>query len=266
MKNITKQQCEEFKKNPTANPLTGRKIQEGKITHTMLSKACSQFTVSPKKEITKKTVKSKRAYIPPLGPMMHWEYKITLDFETGLQLERKNATQFLRFIQDRYFALKNEKELSKSEFNDYVDMLAAIRSEIAWSKNTYDVIDTLHGYFMGLKKRVKLINDLPKYDIVYNVEISQSRASNRKTICEIYNTYAVLKLHIEDELKHKSNLAIQSPHRLFEYKKYLDHMIKLKLFTYDDIYKHTFENDKFPEEIAALYKKYEDKYYPNSPK
>ena len=37
---ISVEKCEAFKKNPTVNPLTGRKIQLHKIRHTQLTKAC----------------------------------------------------------------------------------------------------------------------------------------------------------------------------------------------------------------------------------
>lgn len=266
MKDLTREKCDEFKKNPSVNPLTGRKIKVGKVTHMRLTKECSKVINTPKVKVeTKPTPKPKTTSIPPLGPMIHWNYKYTLDFTTGLQVKKQNATEFLRFIQKRFFELQKEEKISKSEFNDYVDMLEAIRDEIAWSNKMYDTIDTLQAYFQLLRKNVKLVDDLPKYDIVYNVEVHPSRTLNRRTICGIYNSYATFVKDLQMELKHKSNVVIPNKIKdLKNDKKYLDHMIKLKLFTYDDIYKNTFENENFPEEIAALYKKYMDKYYPNA--
>ena len=40
--NINKAQCEAFRKNPSINPLTGREIQVGKVTHQKLVKACEE--------------------------------------------------------------------------------------------------------------------------------------------------------------------------------------------------------------------------------
>jgi len=262
MQSITKEQCDKFKSTPTVNPLTGRKIAIGKVTHAKLTKLCNTATTKPKPKSTKKT---KNVYIPPLGPMMHW----SIDGIYGNGQDQKNAYEFIKFLKHKYFELKenNVREISKSEILDYIEMSDDI-SHLHMGNNMSNYCIKLREEFKQLKKTMKLINDQPKHDVFeYNgravMEIRPSRTFNRKQVAFVYNFYIQKKESLESELAHKTNLAIPRSHVLGDQKRhkaYLDHLIKLNVFSYDDIYKHTFKNEKFPEELEALYKRYLDKY------
>ena len=65
--NPTKEQCEEFKKNPTVNPLSGRHIDHGKIRYNQLSRACDAVSESnsKSKSSTKKSL-AKNSYLGKL--------------------------------------------------------------------------------------------------------------------------------------------------------------------------------------------------------
>ncbi len=256
MENITKEHCKEFEINPAKNPLTGRKIQIGKITYKKLRKACASKQSSSKSPRTHKFTKENK-YIPPLGPMMHWNYKAE-----DITHKRKNAFEFIRFIKDRYSLLQNVDTLSKSEIDDYIEMLTVFQ-QLRFENKIANYCARLQNDFEKLNKTVTIINDQPKHEVYANVEIKPSRTFNRGQVAFIYNLYSHLKSDIEQQLLKKTNFAIAESHVKAQanHKRYLNYMIKKKLFTYDDIYKKTFQNDKFPQEIEALYKQYRDKYY-----
>jgi len=245
MKSITKEQCEQFKKTPTINPLTGRKIAVGKITHKKLQKLCKD---------------EKKPYIPPLGPMMHWSY----DDIHGDNRDLKNIREFGKFLNAKYFELKenNIKEISKSEIMDYIEMCKEISQTNGVPSRIYEYVASLGESFKELKKTMKLINDQPKHDVYANMEIRPSRTFNRGRVAWTYNFYMQTRRSIERELENKTNLVIPKEHikRIKEFKSYHDHLIKLNVFSYDDIYKHTFKNDQYPQEIDKLYKQYLKKY------
>jgi hypothetical protein len=46
MKSVSSQICEEFLKHPTINPITGRRIEKGKVTYNKLMKECEQKSPS----------------------------------------------------------------------------------------------------------------------------------------------------------------------------------------------------------------------------
>jgi len=259
MEKITKQQCEEFKKKPNINPLTGRKIQIGKITHIKLSKACNSS--HPKKPDSSS---KKNKYIPPLGPMIYWTYNTS-----SMDEKIKNAFTFIKFLQKKYHELRSDdiNVVSQSEINDYIEMSNNI-ADLNLSIKLTNVCLALREEFIKMKKSKKLIRDQPKHD-VFEVngkpimEIKPNRTFNRSQVAFVYNFYKNLKSRLEKQLIEKSNLAIAGSHvdDLANHKKYLDYLIKKKLFTYDDIYKHTFQNENFPQEIEVLYKQYREKYF-----
>jgi len=263
MQSITKEQCDKFKSTPTVNPLTGRKIAIGKVTHAKLTKLCNTATTKPKPKSTKKT---KNVYIPPLGPMMHW----SIDGIYGNGQDQKNAYEFIKFLKEKYFELKdnNVREISKSEILDYIEMSDDLSNMDRLSTQLNQYSASLREKFKELKKTMKLINDQPKHDVFeYNgravMEIRPSRTFNRAQVADVYNFYMQIMKSLKSEILKKTNTVIPRSHVLGDQKRhkaYLDHLIKLNVFSYDDIYKHTFKNEKFPEELEALYKRYLDKY------
>lgn len=247
---VTREQCKQFRSNETINPLTGRKIQRGKITHKRLTKACSTSVTNSSKQ--------KDKYIPPLGPMIFWSY----DAETDLQKRRENAYEILDFVRLKYLQLKDTRaSISESEINDYIELCKMLHKPLPEDAN---YIHTLEKELLKVKKTKKIMHDEPKHDVFENlVEIRPSRTFNRTRIAFIYNYYAKIKFNLEYCLKHNKKSEVVIPVNMKDlrtFKRYLDYMIKKKLFTYDDIYKHTFKNENFPEEIEALHKQYLKKF------
>lgn len=253
MEGITLDICTQFKNNSSINPLTKRKIQKGKITFKKLSTACMKYS----------TLEMSTTYIPPLGPVIHWNYKVTVDKTKFYIQQHKNAVELIKFMQAKYHELKNETviEVSRSEITDYIDMSNAIANLHINDKLTKFCLG-LRDAFKQLKQHKKIVNDQPKYEIFENVEIHSSRTLNRAQVTFIFNYYIDLQQSIQQELKNKTNLVVpfHNVHRLSQFKKYLDRLIELKIFSYDDIYKHTFTNDQFCEEISSLYNVYKSKY------
>ena len=64
----------------------------------------------------------------------------------------------------------------------------------------------------------------------------------------------------KDRNKILSHISIGKLKVWSEKKKYLDFVIKTKIFTYDDIYKRTFPNDKIFDELKELHKEYAKVY------
>lgn len=252
--------CKAFFNSPSINPLTGRKIQQGKVVYNKLMKACTEY----KNKFNKALSSSNRASIPPLGPMMHWNYRTTNDLKHYNETREASALEFMKFIRDRLTVMRDANKLSKSELLDYLQMTNEFLAMHFDAKITQNII-VLQSWLTKFKKEKVLIDDQPKSEICENIEIHPSRTKNRAEVVFIHNFYVDLKGDILLELDRKSNLNISALHvkLLTSYKKYLDRLIELNLFTHDDIYKKTFNNESFPDEVAKLYKQYRDKYYGN---
>jgi hypothetical protein len=246
--NITSKQCQEFKSNPTVNPLTGRHIAIGKITHNRLTEACST-TKSIKKS------KSNDYEVPPIGPMIHWELKARSDRE-----ERNNLIKILNYINTRLDVIDNRKtNESKLEMNEFNDILKISKDIFEDKKDTLTFVNNLIKDVQDVYKDKVLVDDVPKKTIISGLHVIPHRIGTRKNVL-----YA---LNVTNSLIATFNEAIQEnkifntvPYgefvRVSSFKKFLDYLIKHKIFTHDDIYKNTFKSDKIFDELKDKYEKY----------
>ena len=125
---VTKKQCEQFRDNPTINPLTGRTIEIGKVRHQQLTAACAKLP----KTRSSSNFKRKASTSPPMGPYIHWRYNPTSGQLTD-EIIRKNIIAFMNHIHERLGVLKEKVYVSEMEFNDHHDLLVNMER---WLENT----------------------------------------------------------------------------------------------------------------------------------
>jgi hypothetical protein len=245
--NITSKQCQEFKSNPNINPLTGRHIAIGKITHSRLTEACSP-----------KTVKKSKSYeyeVPPMGPMIHWELKARSDRE-----EMNNMIDFLNHINRRLKKIgKRDTNESKMEFEEFNDILELVKDKFSDKPNELEIIKGLIKKANELKKTKTLVDDIPKKFSISELHVSPHRVGTRKSV--FYALYSVNSMIASfDEAIEANRIFDTVPYgefvRTSNYKKFLDHLISHKIFTHEDIYKNTFKSDKIFDELKEKNKKY----------
>jgi hypothetical protein len=240
--NISSKQCEEFKKNPKINPLTGRAISIGKITHQKLNKACNGS--SP-------TIKH---IAPPMGPMMHWR----------MHDEDTDMLKFLTHIKNRLVIFsKNTDNLSALELHEFSDILKEAHKIYSTKPKILDGISKLYSRVHYFLKNRTIIEDRPKYKIVDRKEVKPDRYSMRESILGIWDRYDSSLNTIENTIEKNvltSRVVSGVIRDLKRDKVYLDYLIKHNIFSYDDIYKHTFKNEKVFDELEVKYKKYREIY------
>lgn len=251
MMKISKQDCKAFRENPRINPITGRKIEIGKITHSKLSKACNNISPSPR-------TPSPTREVPPMGPMIHWK----LDADVP-QEERNNLIKFYNHIKERLHTIKENKEpVSIMEMNDFKGILREAREQFADKpkhieklKKLWIAIDTLLG-------EGHLVNDEPVSTTVIHMEIKGDRVFVRGRILRCFRLWESAKTSMEISIESRRNLNMGKVeiHNVLEQKKYIDYIIKHKIFTYNDIYIRTFKTERPYEELKELFEKYKRLY------
>jgi hypothetical protein len=264
--NITKKQCEEFKSNPKINPLTGRKIQIGKITYKNLSKACNEIPreiiVSSNHSyplIKANSISSHRLHeVPPMGPMMHW------NINTKTSVDKvNNLLDFCDYIEDRLVTIKKLNSASEMELNEFEDILKYAKKLFKDDKDTIKSLIKSLRIIESIRNSHKIIPDLPKETVVNNKYIKSNRLSIRENIEWIYRIYNSAMKSMNIALKDKEiNFDVQKGEiqNIVKNKVYLDYVIKHKIFTYDDIYKHTFTSERVFVEILETFKEYSKLY------
>jgi hypothetical protein len=248
--NISSKKCEEFRKNPKVNPLTGRSIMIGKITHRKLIKACNERNAT--------VVKSMNNIAPPMGPMMHWR----INKAVGNQ-RLNNLIKMSNFIEERLLKMEKETMISRMEIEEFQDILRDAIHEFIGRNKYLDFFNELLDKIKTLKKTKTITEDRPKYKIVDRKEVKPDRYSIRENILSIWSIYNSSLNTIENTIKtNKVNYNIPSGviRDLKRDKVYLDYLIKHNIFSYDDIYKYTFKSEKVFDELAERYKIYRKIY------
>lgn len=247
--NLTTSQCEAFKKQPSINPLTGRHIQQGKVTYKKLVKACQGKVKSPKS--------SPRNNAPPMGPMIHWRYNIKIPDD-----EADNMIEFHNFIDDR-IEEHSSKPLTLMELNDWLTILKYGVAIFKNDKEYRDAMIHLMEKLQAIAKKDKLIDDLPSYTIVSDLEIKASRTFIRGNVLRCFRLWESTMNTMKSSLMSK-NIHAHEPRghvaNLIKQKDYLDYLIKHKIFSYDDIYKHTFKTDHPYQKLKDTFAEYSKLY------
>jgi hypothetical protein len=234
--NISSKKCEEFRKNPKVNPMIG------KITHQKLIKACNERNAI--------VVKSMNNVAPPMGPMMHWR----------MHDEDVDMLKFLTHIKNRVVIFgKNTDNLSALELHEFSDILKEAHQIYNTKPKILDGIQKLYSRVHYFLKNRTIIEDRPKYKIVDRKEVKPDRYSIRENVLSIWSIYNSSLYSIEKAIKTEKIFDTIDSGVIRDLKRdkaYLDYLIKHNIFSYDDIYKYTFKNDKVFDELAEKYKKY----------
>lgn len=261
---ITKQQCKEFSQNPTKNPLTGRSIQVGKGTHQKLLEACLKYN-SPSKNSHRSTSSktpspqnSSSQEAPPMGPIIHWMIK---DYSKREEM----MVEMLEYIDQRITTLETYTKLSEMESNEILDILKEAKSIF---KGMTDFENNINIDSIRIKKLIKskeIIHDLPKNKLIKEcwLEVTQDRLSIRTNILatllplqrKINNMKAMIKANKID-----TDYSSREIEMIVNRKVYLDYLIEHHIFTYDDIYKHTFSSEDDFKELQRVFKEYSKLY------
>jgi 2-cysteine adaptor domain len=246
---ITKAQCEAFKKNPSVNPVTGRAILIGNVTHKKLVKACEGVKKTPSpKSIPKRDP-------PPMGPMIHWAFGADNYLE-----EFNNMTKFARYISKRVKETDGETgPLSLMELNEIQAIIKEAKVQFKDEPAYIQGLNKINETVLDLLKRTDVVNDLPVSTVVAYLEIKPSRISVREGVMRCHQLWQDALEDMQISIEKNKVFAHVFPKQiqnLLEQKAYLDYVIKHKIFSADDIYQRTFKMEKPYEHLKALFKKY----------
>jgi hypothetical protein len=245
---LSKSQCDKFKSDPSINPLTGRTIHQGKITYIKLTKACN---TEDKIKTPIKSIKINR--IPPMGPMIDWQFNTETPDD-----EENNLIEFHDFI-DEIIENKHKYKFTKMEIDDYIDIITIGKNYFKNEKDYFEAFSELLEKLNQIKRTSKLINDIPKPTTIAHMQIRPSKMYIRGRVLRCFQLWKSAYDSINGALltqkisTHVSKLQMKN---VLEQKKYLDYLIKHKIFSHDDIYKNTFPNDKVYNELKDKYEEY----------
>lgn len=242
---VTKKQCQEFREKPTINPLTGRKIEENKGTYLKLKEACKKY----------------QPQAPPMGPMIHWRYSS----EPAVEEENNMIDILTYYDEERLPYLEKQEEVSKMEINEIIDIIKAGKSMFRGDLDNEPAANHVLSIAKKIKKEKKLIDDVPTYKVINECreEVKPERLHMRGIVLGIWSRLTSDMRTMKSSLKTKKINILILPADIYNTvndKKYLDYLIENKIFTYDDIYKRTFESEKDFVELQDLFKKYSELY------
>ena len=247
--NLTWEQCQEFWLTPDVNPLTGRKIEIGKATHAKLVKACKR-SPPPRVPLPMKP----RA--PPMGPMIHWRIE--------RRKEQENMAKFMNHIKNRLVDInKSDEPLSMMEMDEFKDICKFAKDIFEGNTKALEFIGNLEFNINNFMKERKHWDDRPPYRIVGDFEVFPHRYKNRENILQLLSIYTKTKKRIDYVIEHNEasvDISKGLIDDLKEGKQYMDYLIDHHIFTYDDLYKNTFESDKVFDELAVRYEKFREIY------
>lgn len=254
---ISKEQCEAFFANPSINPLTGRTIAVGKIRHKQLAKACKKAKESsPKSTLVSKPLNYEP---PPMGPMIHWKQDAT-----DITDEAKNMLQFLKFIQLKSGELeKTHQPISRMQIQEIIDILMVAKKIFTGKPGYVKSITKLIDKSVSIMRSHLLVEDEPENKIIADVELQPHRVSIRTRVLRAYDLYQSALLGIESSLSESKIRVLVSSgfvRDVCRYKVYLDYLVKHKIFSHDDIYKHTFKTENVYRELKEKYAEYRKLY------
>ena len=241
--NLSTEQCLAFEKNPTVNPITKRKIQIGKTTHKKLSKA---YSPSLKKDDT---------IAPEMGPMIFWK-------EYGMK-ENDNCIMFIEHIEKKIDEYSRQKKtlLSRMELDEFIILLQELEDYYSpkFSIKTRTRVIELEKRVDIVKKKHKLKNDLPKWEIVEDKINERNRYSIRINIYNAHCHFLSAQQTMTGSLKKKQikdavGMGIMSSIR--KEKRYVEDAIKKNIFRYNDIYGKVWNSEKDYNDLENLFIKY----------
>ncbi len=255
---ISKEQCKQFLNDSTINPLTGRKIEKGKVTYKQLTKACQ--------DVANSRTLPKDYKVPPMGPLIHFYYEA--DSVEKHDDKRKNIIKMMNYFHNRIRELQNQDKVSKMELTDIKENLKHFKQ---WLENEVQIKNKqklTNGADMEYIKTKELeskyvYDDTPVNEIFVDKEIKTSRYFNRIQVLNCYNSFVHYEHLLKSCLTSKTitySISTGEINDLLKDKLYLDHLIKRKIFLHDDIYVKTFPGENCYDELKKTYEEYKKLY------
>jgi hypothetical protein len=239
MNKITESQCQEFLINPVLNPLTGRKIQKGKATYNQLMKECL-----------------KNIDAPSMGKKIHWR-------KDGVLEQDKNLLIMMNDVNNHIIKWFEEKEtildLSKMLVDECKELIKISRKHFKDNKKIIDIISSLEKKMKTIEQKHRIYDDVPKYNVIVNMEVKPSRVFNRGQVLNCYSLYRSTKRDMLSSIEQKKmtvRILQGNLQNVLNKKKYLDYLIDKKIFRYEDIYGKVFPNDKCFDELVEIFEEY----------
>ncbi len=249
------------------NPKTKRCINDTPTNRKKLGLNVKSKSVSSKKN------SSHHNSIPPMGPLIHPEFikthDIDIDSKKKLKQLKKNYIQMYNYLYDDRIPkiLDNEEPLSLMEKNDLLELSNIVSKELQeinlLDNDNIKIIREVENKLKDIFKKGNVINDQPIKRKCGNWYIEPLRYKNRLQLLNIYDIIRDTIAGLEGSIK-SNHFQFLTTHQEIDstirYKDYIDELIRLKVFTHDDLYKNMFESENVFDELAELHKKYFEAY------
>ncbi len=254
-----------YKKNKILNPITNRYINDTPINRKKIEKI-------NKLELSLETNSSK------MGPVIYPEYIYDIEDENN-EIKKNDLITRNYLSLYEYIYIKKFKEISKSKKNlilskmEIEDLLQLgkniseyLKNKNLFTQNQYNCIKTLDEIIIDIinKDTTTIINDLPENKHIGTNKIYSSKYEIRKLVNNIYNLVRNKIYIMNNALKYKyigRNIINNTDIQLIRKdKEYIDELIKLGIFTYDDLWLNVFKDPKIYDKLLFTYVKYLELY------
>ncbi len=255
------------------------KCPEGKI-YNPKTKRCINDTPANRQKIGfKSKSKSKSPQIlirrdpPPMGPLIHPDfiktYEISIDKKKKKKQLKKNYIEFYTYLFNNRITkiINKEVPLSLMEKNDLLELSKIVTHELEMisvvDEEDIKAIHVMENQLKEVFKNNEVIDDQPTKKNIGGLVIEPLRYKNRLQIIGLYNLIRGERFQMKESLKLKdfSDLITSSViSRLVSYKLYIDELIRLGVFSHDDLYKNMFESEYIFDELIKLHADYMEAY------
>jgi hypothetical protein len=212
--------------------------------------------------------------IPPMGPLIHPDFIKNFEISTNKikknEQLKDNYIEFYTYLyEDRIPKLiSKEAPLNLIELDDLLELSKIVTKEFQ-DMNLIDQDDIkeikiLENQLKEVFRNNEVIDNRPSKKNIGSFIIEPLRYKNRLQLVSLYNTIVEKKKKMEVVTKKSKNfndlITDSLIVRLLLGKRYVDELIRLKIFSHDDLYKNMFENENVFEELEELHKKYMEAY------
>ena len=259
------------------NPKTKRCINDTAANRKKIGVLINLKLVLPNNSSLKaNSLLSIKKLIPPMGPLIHPDFikthEIDIDEKKSRKQLKKNYIKFYTYIfKDRIPKItNNEVSLSLMEKNDLLNLSDIITKELNEINllNDEDIkqIKTIENNLKEAFKHGNVINDQPTKKRVGNWYVEPLRYKNRLQLLNLYDLFRSKKAGLEGSIRYNNFRFFVSHQDLdstLRNKTYIDELIRLGVFTHDDLYKNMFESENVFDELRELHNKYYEAYKKN---
>ena len=208
-----------------------------------------------------------------MGPVIHPDFIKTHEIDINEKKSRKqlkkNYINFYNYLfKDRIpKIINNEVSLSLMERNDLLNLSNIITKEL----NEINLLDDddvkqiklIDNELKEVYTIGNVINDQPFKKRVANWYVEPLGYKNRLQLLKIYEILRSKRAGLEGSIKQNNFrffITHQEMDNAYSYKNYIDELIKLGVFTHDDLYKNMFESENIFDELKELHNTYYEAY------